>query len=184
MTNRSWDPTTPEHGRPTRPPVPAWRKVLLTAHVAVSVAMIGGTTVLVALGVSSLRGADPQTIYPAAHTVEAWVVAPLAVFALGTGVLQAVLLRWGLVTYWWVAIKLAITAFAALAVIFVLAPLLARASDDALAGEAFTTAQRLPLAITPAVAAALLILNVFLGLFKPGGFIRPSAGPAAAPRSP
>lgn len=157
-------------------PAPAWRKPLLTAHVAASVGLIGAALVLVGLGVAGLRGADPRTAYPAAHLVDAWVVAPLAVIALGTGVAQAVLSGWGLTTYWWVAIKLAITVASAVVVIVVLEPRLAASAEAAMAGHTFTTAEFLPLAIAPSVAVALLVVNVALGISKPGWRLRSRTG--------
>jgi hypothetical protein len=86
-----------------------WRKLLLTLHVTATVSVLGADLVLLALGLSSLGGADPRTIYPAAQLVSAWLVAPLAVLSLGTGLLLSILTPWGLLRYWWVAIKLAIT---------------------------------------------------------------------------
>jgi hypothetical protein len=155
-----------------RPRVLSRRKLLLTGHVAVSVGLIGAAMVLLALGVAGLRGADPRTVYPAAHLVEAWVVAPLAVLALGSGVAQAVLMRWGLTTYWWVTTKLAITAVTVVVVIFVLDPRLGASAAAAAAGHTFTTAERLPLVIAPAIAVALLVLNVGLGVYKPSRRLR------------
>lgn len=152
----------------THSELPPWRKSLLAGHVVVAVSLIGSDLVLIALGVSGLRGADPQIVYPAAHTVDAWIVAPLAILALATGILQAVVSEWGLVTYWWVTTKLAITAAAAVVVIVVLEPRLAASAGAAMAGESFSAAERLPLVIAPSVAVALLVLNVTLGLFKPG----------------
>lgn len=83
-----------------------WRRPLLALHIVATVSLIGTDLVLIALGISGVRGADPETVYPAACVVEAWLVAPLVVLALGTGVLQAVRSGWGLVRHWWVAIKL------------------------------------------------------------------------------
>ena len=166
------DASRDEHRTHLRPPAvqrpaSAWRKPLLVLHVAASAGLIGAVLVLVALGVSGLRGADPRVIYPAAHLVDTWVVAPLAVLALGTGVLQAVLGGWGLATYWWVTIKLVVTAATAAVVIVVLEPRLAASTEAAMTGRAFTTADFLPLAIAPAVAVVLLIGNLALGIAKP-----------------
>src|ERR687898_3626255 len=66
---------------------PPWRKLLLTVHVATAVSVLGTDLVLLVLGISSVRGADPQTIYPAAHLVATWLLVPLAIVALCTGVL-------------------------------------------------------------------------------------------------
>jgi hypothetical protein len=76
-----------------------WRKVLLTMHVTTTVTVLGADQVLL-LGISSLSGADPRTIYPAADLVGTQLIAPLAVFGLGTGVLLGVITPWGLLQYW------------------------------------------------------------------------------------
>ncbi|HJZ49444.1 MAG TPA: hypothetical protein VKE41_19840 [Roseiflexaceae bacterium] len=158
-----------------------WRKLLLTVHVVATVSLIGTTLVLMALGISGLRGADPRTVYPAAYLVEAWVVAPLAVLALATGLLQAVLTRWGLLQYWWVAIKLTTTLGFTGLVLFVLIPRLAASAEAAAAAHTFSAAQRLPLALVPSVALTALILNVALAIYKPAWRLRSSPTTQAAP---
>jgi hypothetical protein len=147
-----------------------WRKLLLTAHVAATVSVLGTDLVLLLLGLASLGGADPRTIYPAAYLVAARLVAPLALLSLGTGLLLGVLTPWGLFTYWWVTIKLAITAVLTVVVLFVLVPRLGATADTVSrpASYVLTSAERLPLAIAPAFASTLLLLAVILGIFKPG----------------
>lgn len=151
-----------------------WRKLLLTVHVVATVSVLGTDLVLLALGISSLGGADPRTIYPAAHLVGARLVGPLAVLALGTGLLLGVLTPWGLFRYWWVTIKLAITAVLTGVVLFVLVPRLgaAAAAVSGLSPSVLTIGQRLPLVIAPAIASTLLLLNVVLAIFKPGWRLR------------
>lgn len=146
---------------------PRWRTPLLILHLVATVGLIGITLALIALGVASVRGADPRTIYPAAYLIEAWVVAPLAVLALGTGLLQGLRSQWGLVQYWWVTIKLATTAALIGVILFVLLPRLATSADAAMAGQPFGPAERLPLAIAPGVGLTLLLLNVVLAVYKP-----------------
>jgi hypothetical protein len=151
-----------------------WRIPLLVTHVVVAVGLIGATLVLVVLGIASLRGASPLTVYSAAHLVEVWVVSPLAVLALATGVIQALLTGRGLIRHWWVTVKLVITAAATAAVLFVLEPRLAAALDAALAGDVPANANRILLAIAPAMATALLVFNATLGIYKPEGRARRS----------
>jgi hypothetical protein len=76
-----------------------WRKLLLTVHVAATVSVLGMDLVLLALGISGMGGADPRTIYPAAHLVSEGLVAPLAILSLGTGLLLAALTPWGILRY-------------------------------------------------------------------------------------
>src|SRR5262249_43922924 len=137
-----------------------WRKPLLIVHLVATVSLIGTTLVLLALGISALHGADPRTVYPAAYLVETWLVAPLAVLALGTGLLQAVLTRWGLLKYWWVALKLATTLGFTGLVLFVLIPRLAASAEAASAAQTFSAAERLPLALVPSLAVTGLVFNV------------------------
>jgi hypothetical protein len=146
------------------------RKLLLTVHVAASVSVLGTDLVLLVLGIASVSGADPVTIYPAAHMVGAWLLTPLALIALATGLGLGVLTSWGLFTYWWVTIKLAIVAVLTGAVLFVLVPALGAAAD-AVTGPTprlLGAAERLPLLIAPATASALLLVALTLAIFKPG----------------
>jgi hypothetical protein len=151
-----------------------WRKLLLTVHVAATVSVLGTDLVLLLLGLGSLSGADPRTIYPAAYLVAARLVAPLALLSLGTGLLLGVLTPWGLFKYWWVTIKLAITAVLTAVVWFVLVPRLGVAADTVTrpGSHLLTSAERLPLVIAPAVASTLLLLMVVLAIFKPGWRLR------------
>ena len=165
---------------------PPWRKLLLTLHVATGVSVLGTDLVLLVLGISSVRGADPQTIYPAAYLVATWLLAPLALVALGTGVLLGLLTQWGLLRYWWVTIKLALTAILTGVIFFVLVPRLgvAAGAATALNPRPFTQAERLPLVVAPAAGVTFLILIVGLAIFKPPWRLRSRAtGEAARLRS-
>ena len=146
---------------------PPRRKLLLTVHVATAVSVLGTDLVLLVLGISSVRAADPQTVYPAADLIATWALAPLAILALGSGVLLGLLTRWGLFRYWWVTIKLALTTILTGIILFVLVPGLGARADDANAARAFTAAERPPLALAPAAGGALLVLMVVLAIYKP-----------------
>ena len=151
-----------------------WRKALLTLHVATAVSVLGADLVLLVLGIASVGGTDPRTVYPAAHLVATWLLAPLAVVALVTGVLLGLLTRWGLLRYWWVTIKLALTATLTGVVLSVLVPRLGAAADAATAVDPrrLTSAERLSLAVAPAEGVTLLILMVVLAIYKPGWRLR------------
>lgn len=153
---------------------PRWHKLLLTVHVATAVSVLGTDLVLLALGISSVQGANPQTSYPAAQLVAAWLLAPLATLALATGVLLGLLTHWGLLRCWWVTIKLALTAILTGVILFVLVPRLGAAADAATAPDpgSFTAAERLPLLVAPTVGVTLLILAVVLAIYKPGWRLR------------
>jgi hypothetical protein len=157
--------------------LPGWRKALLTAHIVATISLIGTDLVLVALGVSGLRGADPVTLYPAASLVASALIRPLALVALGTGLLQAGLTPWGFVRYWWVAIKLAVTTALTIVVFFVLVPGLATAAHavTGASAEPLSDAERLRIALYPSFAVILLLMNAVLGVYKPAWRLRAGA---------
>ena len=136
---------------------------------AASVSVLGADLALVALGITSIGGADPVTIYPAARLVGVWLVTPLALIAFASGLALGLLTPWGLFTYWWVTIKLAIVAVLTGAVLFVLVPALSAAADAATGAtpRLLGVGERLPLLIAPAMASALLAVALALAIFKP-----------------
>jgi hypothetical protein len=162
-------------------------KAPFTVHVAASVSVLGADLVLLALGIASVGGADPVTIYPAASLIATWLVAPLALVALASGLALGLLTPWGLFTYWWVTIKLAIVAVLTGVVLFVLVPALG-ATADAVTGPTprlLGAGERLPLLVAPAMASTLLVVALVLAIFKPGWRLRSSgmAGADASPRT-
>lgn len=162
--------TLSSHSRDTvtdATPTLSRRRLLLTVHLSAAVSLIGSDLALLALGIAGVRGADPQTVYPAASLLATWLVGPLVLIALGTGITLAIRSGWGLARYWWVAIKLATTVLFTGIVWLLLVPRLAAAAGAATAAETFTNAERLPLSIVPAVAIAVLIVLVSLAVYKP-----------------
>lgn len=144
-----------------------WRKLLIAAHITFAVALVGTDLVLLVLGIAGLSGKDPQTVYPAAHMVGAWLVAPFALLALITGVTNAFVSHWGLAKYWWTLIKFAVTAVLTVLVLFVLVPGLGAAADAATSHTAEVHSKQTLLTIAPAVATVLLVMLVFLAVYKP-----------------
>lgn len=159
-----------------------WRNLLLSLHVASSVGVLGADLALLIFGIAGVGGADPLTIYPAAQLIGAWLVAPLALLTLATGLTLAVLTPWGLFNYWWVTIKLTIVLVLTGAVLFVLVPSLgATAALVSGAGaQPLSPGQRLPLLLAPAAASSLLVIALLLAIFKPGWRLRTQAGRLAA----
>ena len=94
---------------------PALRKFALTAHVVSSVGWLGAVAAYLALAIAALGSAEPQIVRAAYLAMEpiAWAaLIPLALASLLTGVVQALVTKWGLLRHWWVVMKLALTVFA------------------------------------------------------------------------
>jgi hypothetical protein len=141
----------------------------LTLHVLTTVGLFGADLVLLTLGVSAVLGADPRTVYPPSHLIAAVVVQPLAIAALATGVVLGRVSGWGLLHYWWTAIKLGLTLAMTIVVVGVLVPRLGAAAEATVSDtpHAFTLVERLPLWVAPLVASSLLVTNVALAIYKP-----------------
>jgi hypothetical protein len=153
------------------------RKLTLAAHITTGGALIGADLALLTLGLSGLRGTDPQTIYPAAHVIGNEVVAPLTLVALATGLVLAFGTSWGLFRYAWPAAKLLITAGLTAAVRLLL---LARLDDAATAPDAVSDRTQVVLVAAPAAALTLLVFNMLLATYKPRWRLRAAAEPTAA----
>jgi hypothetical protein len=90
---------------------PATYKVLLTAHIIVSVAWIGVVIAKIALKLFAVTAAEPATsaaLFFATTRLD-FTFPPLALSTILTGVLLSLGTKWGLVQHYWVATKLALT---------------------------------------------------------------------------
>jgi len=99
---------------------PRLRKFTLTAHVAFSVGWLGAVAGFLALAVASLTSQDAQTVRAAYLAMEltAWfVIAPLSLASLLTGLVQSLGTTWGLFRHYWVVAKLLINVLATIALL-------------------------------------------------------------------
>ncbi len=153
---------------------PAWRKLLLTVHVTVSVGLLGCDAAVLTLVLAGARGAVPAGVYPAAHLLADVLLVPLALAALVTGVALGLLTQWELMRYWWVAAKLILTVGGVLLGLFVLTPALAAAADVAgsLTAGGAPAVDRAGLVKDTTGATSVLLVTVVLSVFKPFGRLR------------
>ena len=151
---------------------PRWRKLLLTVHVAGSVGLLGTDAAVVLLVGAGLRGSDPRAVYPAAELIGTALLLPLALVALASGVALGLLTQWGLLRYWWVAVKFALTAAGTVLALVVLTPALGAAADAVRAGTLPSGAARLMLLRDAGAASVVLLTTVVLSVYKPFGKVR------------
>lgn len=91
------------------------RKVALTARVTSSVGWLGSLAAFLALAIAGLNSQDPQTIraaYFGMDVVTRFIIVPLALASLLTGLIQSLATPWGLFRHYWVVVKLLLTVFA------------------------------------------------------------------------
>src|SRR6266487_7208905 len=94
---------------------PGLRKFALTMHLLVSVGWIGVVVAYLALGVAAVTTQEAQTVRAAwiAMEVTGWyVIVPLALASLLSGLVMALGTPWGLFRHYWVLLSLVLTILA------------------------------------------------------------------------
>jgi hypothetical protein len=148
------------------------RKFALTAHVVSSVGWLGAILAFMALAVAGVTSDDARlvrAVYLAAEPLTWFVLVPLAVASLLTGVLQSLGTKWGLFQHYWVLFKLLINVFATIVLLLYtqtvgsLAGVAAGSSGDLgeLRGPTFV--------LHSSVALLLLLAATTLAVYKPRG---------------
>src|SRR5207249_7507954 len=128
-------------GPSTMTMTPALRKLMLTTHIAASVGWLGALAVFLAHALASLFSQDEQMVRAAslAMGLTAWfVILPLSLASLTTGLVQALGSAWGLFRHYWILFKLLLTAVATGVLLLKLGPISYLA--DAGAGPAYSSA--------------------------------------------
>jgi len=96
---------------------PALRKFVLIIHLASSLGWLGAAAAYIALGLTAATSIDAQSVRGAwiAMELTGWyVIVPLALAALLTGLAISLGTSWGLFRHYWVLISLALTILATL----------------------------------------------------------------------
>ena len=86
-------------------------KLLLTAHIIVSVGWLGVVVAKLALGIAAATSGDPEVargLYASTQVVNP-IFPPAALGTIVTGVLLSLGTKWGLLQYYWVMAKLVLT---------------------------------------------------------------------------
>jgi len=156
---------------------PALRKLTLTAHVTASVGWIGALAVFLAHALASVVSQDEQVVraMPIAMGLTAWfVILPLSLASLTTGLVQALGTAWGLFRHHWILFKLLLTAVATSVLLLKLEPIsyLADAAAETTLSGADLTALRTSMVIHAAGGLSVLLAAVTLAVYKPRGMTR------------
>ena len=150
------------------------RKLVLTAHIIVSVGWFGAVAAFLALTVAGLTSRDAQmvrTAYAAMELTARWVIVPLAVASLLSGIIQSLGTPWGLFRHYWILAKLLLTTFATI-ILLAKMPLIGyaarRAVTTPLSGPDLHMAG-MQLAIHATGGLLVLLLITALSVYKPWG---------------
>lgn len=150
---------------------PNLRKFALTVHVTCSLGWAGAAVAYLAFGIAAGNSNDElliRTSWLAMDLVGWYVIVPLAIASLLTGIVMSLGTRWGLLRHYWVLIALVLTILAA-AVLLLHMPTVsatadvARRVDDAglhgLGGDV----------IHPGLGVVVLLVVTVLNVYKPRG---------------
>ena len=147
------------------------RRFALAVHLTFAVGWIGAVVAYLALGVAAETSTNDQTVRGAwvAMELTGWyVIVPLAIATLVTGLVMALGTRWGLFRHYWVLVSLALTAFATV-VLLLHMPTVSSMADvareaegarlDALGGDLGH----------PGIGLVVLLVIQVLNVYKPRG---------------
>ena len=146
----------------------------MSAHIVVSVGLLGAVAAYFALAVFGLESRDPLIVraaYRAMEVVGWWVILPLSIITLAGGVLAAAGTNWGLLRPWWIVVKLALTVAPILVParhMRVVSRLSYLASASVLTG-ADNRLLRVQLVVHPIGGLLVLLAATLLSVYKPLG---------------
>ena len=157
---------------------PRLRKLALTAHVTSSVGWLGAVAASLGLGVAALASQDAPLVraaYLALEPIGWFVLVPLALASLLTGLVQSLGTTWGLLRHYWVLFKLLINVFASIVLLLYMQTLgyLAGVAAATTSSSADLGALRTPSVVIHAGLALLgLLVATALSVYKPRGMTR------------
>ncbi|MGP3999983.1 DUF2269 domain-containing protein [Streptomyces sp. 8N706] len=162
------------------------RRATLVVHVCASVGWLGLTTGLLVLGITAVgtgSAATAEAAYRSMKIFGDWLVVPVSLLSLVSGVVLALGTPWGLARHRWVLTKFWITLAAVIASIVALRSHI----DDAAAAVAAglpVGATATDLVVAPSVATAAYLFATAISVLKPWGLTRRGQRARDTARSP
>jgi hypothetical protein len=153
---------------------PQLRKFALATHLSFSVGWIGAVVAYLALGIAAATSEDAQTIRGAwiAMELTGWyVIVPLALASLLTGLVMALGTRWGLFRHYWVLFSFVLT-LVAIAVLLAHMPSVSSTADVARQAEGARLEALGGDLGHPGIGLGVLLVIQVLNVYKPRGMTR------------
>ncbi len=153
---------------------PGLRKFALTAHVTASVGWLGAVAGFLALAVAGLTSQDAQMVRAAylAMKVTGWfVIVPLSLASLPTGLVMSLGTEWGLFRHYWILAKLMISVLATILLLVHMEPVghLARVVAATTVASGELAGLRVQLVADAGAALLALLVATGLSMYKPRG---------------
>ncbi len=153
-----------------------WRKTTLVVHIVSAGAWIGIDVIVAVLVLTGWFSNDVETrslAYEALATFVVWPMLATGLLSLVSGLILGLGTKWGLVRYWWVAVKLVLNLVLCTLIVFLLQPGMdeVRAYGEDLRTGSPDNSTVSTLFFPPAVSLTALTLATVLAVFKPWGRI-------------
>ncbi|WP_407551356.1 DUF2269 domain-containing protein [Streptomyces sp. Pv4-95] len=148
------------------------RRGFLVVHVAVSVGWFGLTLGLLTLSITGYTTRSPEMAeiaYRAMKIFGDWLVVPIALASLLSGLVLSLGTRWGLARHRWVYTKFWLTLVTVLLSVFSLRPGINHLAAEAAAG---TPVPDINLVVAPSVATATYLFITAVSVLKPWGLTK------------
>ncbi|HET9223117.1 MAG TPA: hypothetical protein VFO07_11460 [Roseiflexaceae bacterium] len=152
---------------------PRLRKFALSVHLIASVGWIGAVAAYIALDIAAATSQDVQILraaYLAMDLTVSFVIVPLAIATLLTGLVMSLGTKWGLFRHYWTLISLLLTVFAT---IVLLVETRTISSLAHIAADPATSANELRALGSTLVHSiggiVILLVNMWLNIYKPQG---------------
>ena len=150
------------------------RKVALTTHITSSVGWLGSVAAFLALAIAGASSEDPQTVrasYVAMHLTTWFVIVPLCLASLATGLVESLGTPWALFRHYWVVTKLVLTLLATAILLLHTQPIdrLADVAAQTLLAPEDLRQLRLQLIGDASAALFVLFVTTTLSVYKPWG---------------
>jgi hypothetical protein len=156
---------------------PYVRKLSLTVHVVASVGWLGAVALFLALAIAGVVTANAElarAVYIAMRLAAWYVILPLGIASLVTGLIQSLGTRWGLFRHYWVLAKLLINVLATVILLLYMQSV-GRLADAALEGDVGgheLQPLRVQAVVHATAALVVLLIATVLSVFKPRGLTK------------
>lgn len=153
---------------------PPARKLALSVHLTVSGGWIGAVVAYLGMGMTAARSNDPgliRSMWSAMEIVGWYVIVPLALASLLTGLLMALGTKWGLFRHYWVSISFGLTVLA-VAVLLLHMPTVTSTAELARSAEGRALQALGGDLAHPSIGLVILFAIQILNLYKPRGLTR------------
>lgn len=156
---------------------PSLRKLALLVHIISTVSWIGAVAVFLALAIIGLTSKDNQMVRAAYLSMElttSFVIVPLSLVSLLSGLVQSFGTKWGLFRHYWVLVKFLLTLLATIVLLFQLEPIsyIAGIAAETNLSSANLHEARLSLVVHASGGLLVLLFVTTLSVYKPRGMTR------------